>query len=642
MLTQYIIITLCFKLFYKDKFLQTFLNSLYKSKIINKMKICSVIIQNKRGQNIFVVSANDYSHEDALRYSKDIYNKILSLFKSGKKVDKSFVLDSQYVCVCNVTKEAIIIVIVNQKNLFLGYESTKKLSEFFSKNYKLDITTRKYQEMLLLLDEFIYTKELIVQRLQFNLLKPNTFSSRSIADCEHLSKFTNQSADIERNLIANIPLKYAKKQQMLERVNDLINKNMKDFELPAYEIRQESQGWIQKYKNAYHDFAFKQKTKTIQKENIYKKYQVNTIKKNQIVKGQLAQQCMSISSTDIQIMKSKFQGQQIKATGFQEMYNQYQNNQLPKQPQPIKTTMNLMGLDDFTPVNNKLSVSQSSIQKAIPKPSLNDLLDLDYKPQVFSPQQQQNTTTDLSFISFSPSVEVQLKMLEKMIFMQKDGKLKEIKMFGQIALEGDFNDDQANLQLLGQGWLDPGCQRRITPNSIELITINEHTYKMPIKQHLFKAPKGIIDYIIPIKCFNQSKVPIVFIYKLEVQPSFSSFCLQFKVNEAWKTPLFDLEIEVNLEKDLEFEDIKANPQAIIQDTKILWKTKTLQPQYKGKIVLNLQGIKNQNNKLLSYIRLSVKSNTSIVEDMDCLMFYNVQEYKCTKRLAIEYKILPNS
>lgn len=42
------------------------------------MKICSIIIQNKRGQNLFVVSSNDYSHELSLQYSKDIYNYILS------------------------------------------------------------------------------------------------------------------------------------------------------------------------------------------------------------------------------------------------------------------------------------------------------------------------------------------------------------------------------------------------------------------------------------------------------------------------------------------------------------------------------------------------------------------------------------
>jgi hypothetical protein len=38
-------------------------------------------------------------------------------------------------------------------------------------------------------------------------------------------------------------------------------------------------------------------------------------------------------------------------------------------------------------------------------------------------------------------VEVQVKMVEKMALLQKDGKLKEIKMHGQITLEGTCTDD---------------------------------------------------------------------------------------------------------------------------------------------------------------------------------------------------------
>lgn len=90
---------------------------------------------------------------------------------------------------------------------------------------------------------------------------------------------------------------------------------------------------------------------------------------------------------------------------------------------------------------------------------------------------------DISFHTNTPAtqMEVQLKMLEKMMLVQKDGKLKEIKIFGQIALEGDLNDDQASLQLMGQGWHEPGSQRRITPHSIDLKPINESSYRMPIK-----------------------------------------------------------------------------------------------------------------------------------------------------------------
>lgn len=32
-------------------------------------------------------------------------------------------------------------------------------------------------------------------------------------------------------------------------------------------------------------------------------------------------------------------------------------------------------------------------------------------------------------------------MLEKMVIAQKDGRLKELKIFGQIALDGDFTFD---------------------------------------------------------------------------------------------------------------------------------------------------------------------------------------------------------
>jgi hypothetical protein len=57
----------------------------------------------------------------------------------------------------------------------------------------------------------------------------------------------------------------------------------------------------------------------------------------------------------------------------------------------------------------------------------------------------------------------------------------------------------------------------------------------------------VIDYIIPIKFFSQQRVPLIFIYKLEVapnDPTVVSFCLQYKVNDSWKLPVFDVDIEV--------------------------------------------------------------------------------------------------
>lgn len=45
--------------------------------------------------------------------------------------------------------------------MFLGYEAIKKLTEFYGTYYKQEITTRKYQEALLILEEFLYTKEFL-------------------------------------------------------------------------------------------------------------------------------------------------------------------------------------------------------------------------------------------------------------------------------------------------------------------------------------------------------------------------------------------------------------------------------------------------------------------------------------------------
>lgn len=40
------------------------------------MKILSIIVQNKQGENIIVVTSNNFSHELAFRYSSLIYDNI--------------------------------------------------------------------------------------------------------------------------------------------------------------------------------------------------------------------------------------------------------------------------------------------------------------------------------------------------------------------------------------------------------------------------------------------------------------------------------------------------------------------------------------------------------------------------------------
>ncbi|CAD8043702.1 unnamed protein product [Paramecium primaurelia] len=365
----------------------------------------------------------------------------------------------------------------------------------------------------------------------------------------------------------------------------------------------------------------------------------------------------------MQIMKLIYQGQMQRVGGQQDQSNQQNKQQSSKSlQQQNNRQINLLDYgENFTSIEvSKIQIQQAqnsneeqsrtnSIQV---KPKLqqnaNDLLDLDDRPShQIQVQIEQSSGPDLSFLNLSPLKQNEpcLKMLEKMVIAQKDGRLKELKIFGQIALDGDFTfDDQSNLQLLGQYWQDNyGCQRRITPNSLDLQQLNENSYKMVIKNANYKVPKGIIDYIIPTKAFTQQRIPVIFLYRLECVQSFASYCLQYKVNDQWQAPLQDIIIEVNLEKDVEFDDLKTIPVAQnVNDKQITWKAKQLLQQQKGKLILNLIGIKKQGPQILNHIRISLKANTSVIENMDSIMFYNSQEYKCQKKLSVEYKIYPNS
>ncbi|CAD8052016.1 unnamed protein product [Paramecium sonneborni] len=560
---------------------------------------------------------------------------------------------------------AIFLVIVQRNELFLGYEAIKKLSEFYATNYKQEITTKKYQEMLLLLEEFLYTKEFLPQKLQFNLSVKVPASSKCIADCDHLQKFSSLQATIEKNLIANIPLKYAKKQQIIEKEIDIINIFIKPINnVEEYQSSQEEASWKQKYKKNLYDCAFKMKSKQVHKENIFQKYKPQKpniqYKQHTQKQSQLVNQYKGISSSDIQIMKLIFQGQMQRAGVQQDNTNQQSKQQQSKHLQQQQSRqINLLDYgENFTSIeapkqqvqqvqsqtDEQLKTNQIQV-KPKQQQNANDLLDLDERPTTnqIQSQIQTNSGPDLSFVSLSPikQNEPQLKMLEKMIISQKDGRLKELKIYGQIALEGDFtDDDQSNLQLLGQYWQDQyGCSRRITPNSLGLQQFNENSYKMIVKKANYKTPKGILDYIIPAKAFTQERIPVIFLYRLECKQQFASYCLQYKVNDQWQVPLQDIVIEVNLEKDLEFDDLKTMPVAqVINDKQITWKAKQLLQQQKGKLILNLTGIKKQGSQFLNHIRISFKANTSVIENMDSIMFYNSQEYKCQKKLIVEYKM----
>lgn len=61
--------------------------------------------------------------------------------------------------------------IVTKNNLFLGLDGIKKLTEFYSRNIKQELATKKYQEFFLMLEEFLYTRELPQHKLTFNFVR---------------------------------------------------------------------------------------------------------------------------------------------------------------------------------------------------------------------------------------------------------------------------------------------------------------------------------------------------------------------------------------------------------------------------------------------------------------------------------------
>ena len=86
---------------------------------------------------------------------------------------------------------------------------------------KIDLT-KKSLENHLLIDELLYTREYSFSRnfLSLKSVEP-AVCSKQIADCEVFSKFVNINSEQEKNIIANIPLKYSKKYAVINQSVEL-------------------------------------------------------------------------------------------------------------------------------------------------------------------------------------------------------------------------------------------------------------------------------------------------------------------------------------------------------------------------------------------------------------------------------------
>ncbi|KRX00417.1 hypothetical protein PPERSA_03638 [Pseudocohnilembus persalinus] len=235
---------------------------------------------------------------------------------------------------------------------------------------------------------------------------------------------------------------------------------------------------------------------------------------------------------------------------------------------------------------------------------------------------------------------------EKIIIAQQDGIIKDSKIYGQILIEGYFPQDIIQLDLIGNNWNSPDApiNRRKTPNSLPVKEHSNSAFKVKVDSQSFESPKGIIDYIIPSKkYFNASQIPLFFTYKQETHPQRpdTRFFLQYQVNEFWTSDIIDVEIQVFLNKNLQFSDIKTQPQATSYQNKIVtWHAKKLNPNVKGKLGLVLEGINQSPKWTLDYIKISLKSQLDL-GDLKSSININNQQIINDKKLVIEYKILQN-
>ena len=168
-----------------------------------------------------------------------------------------------------------------------------------------------------------------------------------------------------------------------------------------------------------------------------------------------------------------------------------------------------------------------------------------------------------------------LKILEKTIITLQNGKIKELKIFGQLLIEGEANQAKFILKLINQIWEDPEyLQKRITPNSLEVNQIGTFLYEVTVSGQTGKT-KSVFDYIVASKHFKIEKIPLMVIYKSvysEKGKHDIMISIQFKVNESIATELKDVEIEVFLDKEVLFDDIQTTPSAdSFQNHVLLWK-----------------------------------------------------------------------
>lgn len=219
-----------------------------------------------------------------------------------------------------------------------------------------------------------------------------------------------------------------------------------------------------------------------------------------------------------------------------------------------------------TPSNATSSNNNSCgfIQRNIPTSTQVDLLIFDDNEKQ-NPNEGTNPQTNLGMLG--------LRILEKTLITLQNGKIRELKIFGQVLLEGDTTQNKMMLRLLNPIWEDPQfLQKRVTPNSLEVNQIGSFMYEIAREKVKGGKTRSVFDYIVASKHFKIERIPLMVIYKSTETKNDVVLNIQYKVNENVMAELKDVEIEVILDKETFFDDIQTIPPAFsFQNHVLLWK-----------------------------------------------------------------------
>lgn len=107
-----------------------------------------------------------------------------------------------------------------------------------------------------------------------------------------------------------------------------------------------------------------------------------------------------------------------------------------------------------------------------------------------------------------------------------DGKIKELKIFGQLLLDSQQEKDKAKIKLDSRIWNEnPNLQKRISPSSQKIIkSFSNDVMEVEIEEKILES-KSLLDYIVASKLV---KIPLLAVYKVSGGEEVS-ISLQFKV-----------------------------------------------------------------------------------------------------------------